>query len=51
MVVPRLLTVVPLRLAVASYTDEVEFHGHPMVRSLHRTTIEVTKDPHLTIRG
>jgi uncharacterized protein len=51
MVVPRLLTVIHLRLGVASYTDEVEFHGHPMVRSLHRTTIEVTKDPHLTIRG
>jgi len=36
---------------VASYTDEVEFTGHPMVRSLHRNTIEVTRDPHLTLRG
>jgi uncharacterized protein len=36
---------------VASYTDEVEFYGHPMVRSLHRNPIEVTRDPHLTIRG
>ena len=34
-----------------SYTDEVEFRGHPMVRSLHRNTIEVTREPHLTIRG
>jgi uncharacterized protein len=36
---------------VPSYADEVEFWGHPMVRSLHRNTIEVTRDPHLTIRG
>jgi uncharacterized protein len=36
---------------VASYTDEVEFTGHPMVRSLHRNTIEVTKDAHLSPRG
>ncbi len=46
-----LLTVMSGRLAVATYTDEVEFYGHPMVRSLHRTTIEVTKDPHLSING
>jgi len=32
-------------------TDEVEFFGHPMVRSAHRTTIEVTRDPRLTING
>jgi hypothetical protein len=38
-------------LSVATYKDEVEFYGHPMVRSLHRNTIEVTKDPHLTING
>ena len=36
---------------MASHKDEVEFQGHPMVRSLHPTTIEVTKDPHLTING
>ena len=36
---------------MASYTDEVEFYGHPMVRSLHPTTYEVTKDAHLTLRG
>ena len=33
------------------YSDEVEFRGNPMVRSLHRNTIEVTKDPHLTPKG
>jgi uncharacterized protein len=38
-------------MPVAPYTEEVEFYGHPMVRSLHPTTIEVTKDPHLTLRG
>lgn len=36
---------------MASHKDEVEFYGHPMVRSLHPTTIEVTKDAHLTLRG
>ena len=34
-----------------AYTDEVEFYGHPMVRSRHRNTIEVTRDPNLTISG
>ncbi|MDA4114190.1 MAG: DUF371 domain-containing protein [Thaumarchaeota archaeon] len=33
------------------YRDEVEFYGHPMVRSRHRNTIEVTRDPNLTISG
>jgi hypothetical protein len=36
---------------VATYSDAVEFFGHPMVRSAHRTTIEVTRDEHLTIDG
>ncbi len=36
---------------MARYEDAVEFYGHPMVRSLHRNTIEVTKDSHLTING
>ena len=27
------------------------FHGHPMVRSTHPTTIEVTTDDHLTPKG
>jgi hypothetical protein len=34
-----------------AYRDEVEFYGHPMVRSTHRNTIEVTRDPNLTISG
>ena len=34
-----------------AYRDEVEFFGHPMVRSNHRNTIEVTRDPNLTLRG
>ncbi|MGA2665604.1 MAG: DUF371 domain-containing protein [Nitrososphaerales archaeon] len=34
-----------------AYRDEVEFYGHPLVRSRHRNTIEVTRDPDLTIRG
>ena len=38
-------------MAVKSYRDEVEFFGHPMVRSRHRNTIEVTRDPELTLRG
>jgi uncharacterized protein len=36
---------------VKAYKDEVEFYGHPMVRSKHRNTIEVTRDPNLTISG
>jgi len=36
---------------VKAYKDEVEFYGHPMVRSRHRNTIEVTRDPNLTISG
>jgi uncharacterized protein len=39
----------PVELPVQS--DAVEFFGHPMVRSAHPTTIEVTKDAHLTING
>jgi hypothetical protein len=27
------------------------FSGHPNVRSLHRNSIEITKDEHLSIRG
>lgn len=29
----------------------VTFHGHPMVRSAHPTTIEVTTEGHLTPKG
>ena len=31
--------------------DEVAFHGHPNVQSLHGKTVEITKDEHLTLRG
>jgi len=31
--------------------DVVTFRGHPMVRSLHPTTIEITTVDHLTERG
>ena len=31
--------------------EQVSFRGHPMVRALHRTTIEVTVDEHLTPDG
>jgi uncharacterized protein len=31
--------------------DEVTFHGHPNIQSLHAKTIEITKDEHLTLRG
>jgi uncharacterized protein len=31
--------------------DVVSFRGHPMVRSEHPTTIEVTTEDHLTARG
>lgn len=29
----------------------ITFHGHRNVRALHRSTIEVTRDEHLTTRG
>ncbi len=32
-------------------TEEIQFYGHKNIRSLHARTIEVTKDPHLTLRG
>ena len=31
--------------------ERVLFHGHPMVRALHPTTIEITTEEHLTERG
>jgi hypothetical protein len=31
--------------------ETVTFRGHPMVRALHPTTIEVTTEEHLTARG
>jgi hypothetical protein len=31
--------------------DEIIFYGHPNVRCLHRRTIEVTTESHLSLRG
>ena len=31
--------------------DEVTFYGHPNVQSLHRKTVEITKEEHLSLRG
>ncbi|MGA7043503.1 MAG: DUF371 domain-containing protein, partial [Nitrososphaeraceae archaeon] len=31
--------------------DEVIFYGHANIRSVHPRTIEITKDPNLTLRG
>ena len=31
--------------------EAIGFRGHPMVRSLHPTTIEVTTESHLTEKG
>jgi hypothetical protein len=35
----------------AMVQDDVIFHGHPNVQSLHPKTIEITKEEHLTLRG
>ncbi|MGC8599494.1 MAG: DUF371 domain-containing protein [Nitrososphaeria archaeon] len=29
----------------------VKFQGHPNVTARHKTTLEITKEPHLTLRG
>lgn len=29
----------------------IRFHGHPNIRSLHQKTIEITKEPEVTVRG
>lgn len=31
--------------------EEIPFRGHPLVIAQHARTIEVTTDPHLTLRG
>jgi len=31
--------------------EEVEAHGHPNIQAKHRTTIEITKDEEVTLRG
>lgn len=32
-------------------TFEITFSGHENIRSMHHTTIEITREPHLTPRG
>jgi len=32
-------------------TEEIQFCGHKNIRSLHTRTIEITKDPNLTLNG
>lgn len=32
-------------------TEEIRFFGHKNVLSLHPRTLEITKDPHLTLNG
>jgi len=32
-------------------TEEIQFCGHKNIRSLHTRTIEITKDPSLTLNG
>jgi len=32
-------------------TEEIQFCGHKNIRSLHARTIEITKDPNLTLNG
>jgi len=32
-------------------TERILFHGHPMVRSQHPTTIEITTEEHLSEKG
>lgn len=31
--------------------ETIEFYGHPAIRALHRTTIEITRDTDLTLSG
>lgn len=31
--------------------ESITFHGHPMIRSVHRNTVEVTVEEHLTENG
>jgi hypothetical protein len=38
-------------LETAPVRERIAFHGHPMVRSLHPTTIEITTEANLTERG
>ncbi|MEM0495420.1 MAG: DUF371 domain-containing protein [Candidatus Nitrosocaldus sp.] len=40
-----------LRIRDSVHRATITFYGHRNVRALHRSTIEVTKDEHLTLRG
>jgi hypothetical protein len=31
--------------------EEIHFHGHRNIQALHKSTLEVTKDEYLTLRG
>ena len=31
--------------------EEIRFYGHKNVRALHRNTLEITKDEHISVRG
>lgn len=33
------------------YIELIEARGHPNLRATHKTTLEITKDPYLTLRG
>ncbi len=33
------------------FTETITSKGHPLVKGTHKTTIEVTKEPNLTLRG
>lgn len=36
---------------MVTLSEVIEFKGNPMIRATHPTTLEVTKDHHLTSRG
>ncbi len=36
---------------MVTLTAVIEFMGHPMIKATHPTTLEVTKDDHVTPRG
>lgn len=39
------------KLIIKSVIEILEAYGHPNVRATHKTTFEITKEPHLTLRG
>jgi len=36
---------------MACICEEIDAKGHPLVSATHKTTFEITKDPHLTVAG